>query len=102
MTQDFEQHPSGIVMAHLKIPRTSERNDFTAILHSVSHRPGSGFLDKFPFELSGGQRQREANACAPAVRPALLVADKAGSFPSRMDPWDVRCLFSLNPESRKG
>jgi ABC-type dipeptide/oligopeptide/nickel transport system ATPase subunit len=60
------------------------------------------FLDKFPFELSGGQRPHAANAYAPAVRPALLIADKAGSLLSRMDQWDVRCLFSLDPESGKG
>jgi ABC-type dipeptide/oligopeptide/nickel transport system ATPase component len=74
----------------------------SAILHSAGHRPGSSVLDKFPFELSGGQRTLGANALAPAVRPALLIADKAGSLLSRMDPWDVRCLFSLDPESGKG
>jgi ABC-type microcin C transport system duplicated ATPase subunit YejF len=62
-------------------------------IHSVGHRPGSSFLDKFPFELSGGQRQLVANALASAVRPALFIADKVGS---------VRCFFSLDPDSGKG
>lgn len=91
MTQTWEKKTSMSVMAR-----------FIGIPHSVGHRPGSSFLDKFPFELSGGQRPRLANARAPAVRPALLMADKAGTLLSRMDPWDVRCLFSLNPESGKG
>lgn len=91
MTQLREEQAVGSVMARL-----------FGILHSAGHRPGSSLLDKFPFELSGGQRPRLANARAPAVRPALLMADKAGSLQSRMDLWDVRGLFSLNPDSGKG
>jgi ABC-type oligopeptide transport system ATPase subunit len=34
------------------------------VLDSVGHRPGSSFLDMFPFELSGGRRQCVAIARA--------------------------------------
>ncbi len=74
----------------------------SAILHSAGHRPGSSFLDKFPFELSGGQRTR-------GLTPVHLLSVQLFSLPIRPDlsypGWILgmsAAFFSLDPESGKG
>jgi ABC-type dipeptide/oligopeptide/nickel transport system ATPase subunit len=70
----FSDRFLGYRVKRLRILSGPKQGKSLMISNSVGLRPGSSFLEKFPFELTGGQQHRVAIPRVQAVRPALTAA----------------------------